>query len=75
MCHLVKCGQQCFSDAVLNDEQNLVSDVVQAVDRNQQIERKMANIILKGLPEAGKSSLLNRLLNKLFQQQSSTGLS
>ena len=35
----------------------------------------MANIILKGLPEAGKSSLLNRLLNKPFQHTSSTGLS
>ena len=36
----------------------------------------MANIILKGLPEAGKSSLLNRLLNKPFQHtSSSTGLS
>ena len=36
----------------------------------------MANIILKGLPEAGKSSLLDRLLNKPFQHcTSSTGLS
>ena len=35
----------------------------------------MANIILKGLPEAGKSSLLSRLLNKPFQQHSSTGMS
>ena len=66
----------CFPDAVGGDEQSFVSDVVQAVDRNLQIERKMANIILKGLPEAGKSSLLNRLLNKPFQHcASSTGLS
>ena len=50
--------------------------MTKAVDQNQQIERKMANIILKGLPEAGKSTLLNRLLNKPFQQiSSSTGLS
>ena len=36
----------------------------------------MANIILKGLPEAGKSTLLNRLLNRPFQHNSySTGLS
>ena len=35
----------------------------------------MANIILKGLPEVGKSSLLSRLLNKPFQHTSSTGLS
>ena len=61
-----------FLDAAGGDEQSFVSDVVQAVDRNQQIERKMANIILKGLPEAGKSSLLNRLLNKPFQHCSSS---
>ena len=36
----------------------------------------MANIILTGLPEAGKSTLLNRLLNRPFQHSSSsTGLS
>ena len=36
----------------------------------------MAKIILKGLPEAGKSTLLSRLLNKPFQHtSSSTGLS
>ena len=56
--------------------QGFVSDVMKAVHQNQQIERKMANIILKGLPEAGKSTLLNRLLNRPFQHSShSTGLS
>ena len=36
----------------------------------------MANIILKGLPEAGKSTLLNRLLKRPFQKSySSTGIS
>ena len=36
----------------------------------------MANIILKGLPEAGKSSLLNRLLKRPFQKSyTSTGIS
>ena len=49
---------------------------MKAVHQNQQIERKMANIILKGLPEAGKSTLLNRLLKRPFQHSSSsTGLS
>ena len=49
---------------------------MKAVHQNQQIERKMANIILKGLPEAGKSTLLNRLLKKPLQHSSSsTGLS
>ena len=36
----------------------------------------MANIILKGLPEAGKSTLLNRLLKRPFRKSySSTGIS
>ena len=36
----------------------------------------MANIILKGLPEAGKSTLLNRLLKRPFRKNcSSTGIS
>ena len=50
--------------------------MTKAVHQDQQIERKMANIILKGLPEAGKSALLNRLLKRPFQHSSSsTGLS
>ena len=56
--------------------QDFVDDVTKAVDQKKQIERKMANIILKGLPEAGKSTLLNRLLNRPLQHSSSsTGLS
>ena len=56
--------------------QDFVDDVTKAVDQKMEIKRKMANIILKGLPEAGKSTLLNRLLNKPFQHiSSSTGLS
>ena len=50
--------------------------MIKAVHQNEEIKRKMANIILKGLPEAGKSTLLNRLLNRSFQHSSSsTGLS
>ena len=50
--------------------------MTKAVHQDQQIKRKMANIILKGLPEAGKSTLLDRLLNRPFQHSSSsTGLS
>ena len=53
-----------------------MSDVIKAVVQNQQIERKMANVILKGLPEAGKSTLLNRLLKRPFKNiSSSTGVS
>ena len=65
-----------FVDAPVSDEPGFVSDVIKAVDQNQQIQRKMANIILKGLPEAGKSTLLNRLLKRPFQKSySSTGIS
>ena len=35
--------------------QDFADDVIKAVHQNEQIERKMANIILKGLPEAGKT--------------------
>ena len=64
-----------FVDAV-SDEPGFVSDVIEAVDQNRQIQRKMANIILKGLPEAGKSTLLNRLLKRPFRKtSSSTGIS
>ena len=65
-----------FADDAVSDEPGFVSDVIEAVDRNQQIQRKMANIILKGLPEAGKSTLLNRLLKRPFRKtSSSTGIS
>ena len=65
-----------FVGATVFDEAGFVRDVIEAVDQNQQIQRKMANIILKGLPEAGKSTLLNRLLKRPFRKSySSTGLS
>ena len=58
------------------EEPRFVSNVIEAVDKNQQIQRKMANVILKGLPETGKSTLLNRLLKNSFQKSySSTGIS
>ena len=50
--------------------------MIKAVEQNQQIQRKMANVILKGLPEVGKSTLLNRLLKRPFKIiSSSTGVS
>ena len=67
-----------FVDATVSEaeETGFVSDVIEAVDKNQQIQRKMANVILKGLPEAGKSTLLNRLLKRPFQKSyTSTGIS
>ena len=63
-------------DPITHDTQEFVSDVIKAVDQNQHIERKMANVILKGLPEVGKSTLLNRLLKRPFKKiSSSTGIS
>ena len=65
-----------ITDATVSDEAGFVSDVIVAVDQNQQIKRKMANIILKGLPDAGKSTLLNRLLKRPFKRSYfSTGIS
>ena len=57
-----------FVEASISDESGFVSDVIEAV-QNQQIQRKISNIILKGLPEARKSTLLNRLLKRLFTSQ------
>ena len=63
-------------DATVSDEPGFVRDVIEAVDQDQRIEKKMANIILKGLPEAGKTMLLDRLLKKPIKKSySSTGIS
>jgi len=59
-------------DPTASDKPELVSDVITAVDQNQQIQRKMANIILKGLHEAVKSELLNRVLKRLVQNSYSS---
>jgi len=45
------------------------------VDNNQHIQRKLAHIILNGLPEAGKSTLLDRLLKRPFREHFSTKIS
>ena len=63
-------------EPITHDTKEFVGDVIKAVDKNQQIQRKMANIILKGLPEVGKSILLNRLQKRPFiKTSSSTGVS
>ncbi len=42
----------------------------------ESLERRIANILLQGLPGTGKTSLLDRLLNKPFREYySSTGIS
>ena len=65
-----------FIDSTVPDQDKFASSVIEAVDEHKQIERKMANIVLKGLPEAGKSTLLDRLMGKPFKERnSSTGVS
>ena len=57
------------------DEPGIVSSVIKAVNQNKRIKKKMANIILKGLPGAGKTMLLDRLLNKPIKESyTSTGV-
>ena len=48
-----------------------------AVVQKQQLKKKMASIMLQGLPGAGKSMLLDRLLNRPWQHKPymSTGIS
>ena len=49
---------------------------MKAVADNQHIRKKMANIILQGLPGSGKTSLLDHLLNRPIRANySSTGVS
>ena len=63
-------------DPNIHGTQEFVNDVTEAVSMKKEIKRKMASIILKGLPAAGKSTLLNSLLKKPFQENSfSTGIS
>ena len=58
------------------DQEDFVGEVVKAVADKQSITKKLANIILQGLPGSGKTSLLNRLLKKSIPENySSTGVS
>ncbi len=44
--------------------EKFTDEVTSAIFNKQSIRRKIANILLKGLPGSGKTSLLDRLLNK-----------
>ena len=58
------------------DQEDFVGEVAKAVADQQHIRKKMANIILQGLPGSGKTSLLDRLLNRPIRAYySSTGVS
>ncbi len=57
------------------EKQKFTDEVTSAIFNKQSIRRKIANILLKGLPGSGKTSLLDRLLNKpLRVYYSSTGM-
>ncbi len=65
-------------DMVLADSEKdqFTREVTTAILNKETINRKIANILLQGLPESGKSSLLKRLLKKtLSENYSSTGIS
>ncbi len=61
----------------MTPEKNVFSsDVTAAIMDKESIKRKIANILLQGLPGTGKTSLLDRLLNKPFRAYySSTSIS
>ncbi len=60
---------------MIPEKHKFTDEVTSAIFNKQSIRRKIANILLKGLPGSGKTSLLDRLLNKpLREHYSSTGI-
>ncbi len=60
---------------MIPEKRKFTDEVTSAIFNKQSIRRKIANILLKGLPGSGKTSLLDRLLNKpLCVYYSSTGM-
>ena len=55
------------ADPTLSDEPGFISDVIEAVDQNQHVQRKMANIMLKGLPEVGKTTVQRKMANIMLK--------
>ncbi len=49
---------------MIPEKHKFTDEVTSAIFNEQSIRRKIANILLKGLPGSGKTSLLDRLLNK-----------
>lgn len=59
-----------------NKRNKFVDEVVKAIDNNDMINRKLANMMLVGLPGTGKTSLLDRILGRPMRIfYSSTGVS
>ncbi len=68
-------NSQCLG-AITPEKSVSISDVTAAIMGKESIKRKIANILLQGLPESGKTSLLDRLLHKPFRvYYPSTGIS
>ncbi len=60
---------------MIPEKHKFTDEVTSAIFNKQSIRRKIANILLKGLPGSGKTSLLDHLLNKpLSVDYSSTGM-
>ncbi len=49
---------------MIPEKHKFTDEVTSAIFNKQSIRRKIANILLKGLPGSGKTSLLDRLLNR-----------
>ncbi len=65
----------CCNQIQADKKSNFSSDITWAIVKEQKIERKIAHILLKGLPGSGKTTLLDRLLNMpLREWYSSTGM-
>ncbi len=60
---------------MIPEKHKFTDEVTSAIFNKQSIRKKIAKILLKGLPGSGKTSLLDRLLNKpLRVYYSSTGM-
>ncbi len=60
---------------MIPERHKFTDEVTSAIFNNQSLRRRIANILLQGLPGSGKTSLLDRLLNKpLRVYYSSTGM-
>ncbi len=60
------------ADPKPHEKDNFSSAIVREVVDKQGIKRKIAHILLEGLPESGKTTLLDRLLKRTLREQYSS---
>ncbi len=60
------------ADPKPHEKDNFSSAIVRAVVDKQGITRKIAHILLEGLPESGKTTLLDRLLKRPLRERYSS---